>query len=53
MVIEDPYFIYYAAVAKEKAGDTAGAKKLYAKVANWNIDNVWYSFVRNKAKAKV
>ena len=53
VVIEDPYFIYYAAVAKEKAGDTAGAKKLYAKVANWNVDSVWYSFVRNKAKAKV
>jgi tetratricopeptide (TPR) repeat protein len=49
----DPFFIYYAALAKEKAGDAAGAKTLYAKVANWNEDTLWYAFVRNKAKAKV
>jgi hypothetical protein len=53
VVIDDPFFIYYAAVAKEKAGDSAGAKKLYAKVANWNVDNMNYAFVRNKAKAKI
>jgi tetratricopeptide (TPR) repeat protein len=53
VTIDDPFFIYYAAVAKEKAGDSAGAKKLYTKVANWNADNMLYGFVRNKAKAKI
>lgn len=53
VVIDDPYFIYYAAVAKEKAGDLDGAKKLYIKVANWNVDYLNYALVRNKAKAKI
>jgi tetratricopeptide (TPR) repeat protein len=51
--VDEPFYLYYAAVAKEKAGDAAGAKKLYARVANWNEDSLWYAFVRNKAKAKV
>jgi hypothetical protein len=51
--VEEPFFVYYAAVAKEKAGDAAAAKRLYARVADWNEDTLWYAFVRNKAKAKV
>jgi hypothetical protein len=51
--VEEPFFIYYAAVAKEKAGDAAAAQKLYARVADWNEDTLWYAFVRNKAKAKL
>jgi hypothetical protein len=31
----------------------AGAKEIYARVANWNEDTLWYAFVRNKAKAKI
>jgi len=45
--------LYYFAEAKEKAGDAAGAAELYKKVANWNIDGVWYAFVRQKAIAKI
>ena len=51
--IDDPYFIYYGAVAKEKAGDAAGAKKLYAKVADWNQYTINHALVRSKAKAKI
>jgi len=51
--MDDSYFMYYFAVAKEKAGDAAGAAELYKKVANWNIDDVYYAFVRQKAAAKL
>jgi tetratricopeptide (TPR) repeat protein len=51
--IDNPWFIYYLAAAKEKAGDAEGAAKLYKKVADWNLDTVWYSFVRPKAIAKL
>jgi tetratricopeptide (TPR) repeat protein len=51
--MDNPWFIYYFAVAKEKAGDAAGAADLYKKVADWNIDGAWYAFVRQKAAAKL
>ena len=51
--IDNPWFIYYLAAAKEKAGDAEGAAELYKKVADWNLDTVWYSFVRPKAVAKL
>jgi tetratricopeptide (TPR) repeat protein len=51
--MDDPWFMYYFAVAKEKAGDAAGAAEFYKKVANWNLDNPWYALVRQKAAAKL
>jgi len=51
--MDDPFIMYYFAVAKEKAGDMAGAKELYKKVANWNFDGDWYALVRQKAAAKI
>jgi len=51
--MDDPYAMYCFAVAKEKAGDAAGAAELYKKVANWNMDGVFYAFVRPKALAKL
>lgn len=45
--------MYYFAEAKEQAGDGAGAAELYKKVANWNLDGVWYPFVRSKAIEKL
>jgi hypothetical protein len=51
--MDHPWFMYYFAVAKEKFGDAAGAAELYKKVANWNLDSVWYAFVRQKAAAKM
>ena len=51
--MDDPWFMYYFAVAKEKAGDAAGAAELYKKVANWNLDGDWYALVRQKAAAKI
>jgi tetratricopeptide (TPR) repeat protein len=51
--MDDVWFMYYLAVAKEKAGDAAGAAELYKKVATWNLDGAWYAFVRGKAAAKL
>lgn len=51
--MDNPWFMYYFAVAKDKAGDANGAADLYKKVANWNLDSVWYAFVRQKAAAKL
>jgi tetratricopeptide (TPR) repeat protein len=51
--MDDVFIMYQYALAKEKAGDAAGAAELYRKVANWNIDGAWYAFVRGKAAAKL
>ena len=51
--MDDAFIMYQYALAKEKAGDAAGAAELFRKVANWNIDGVWYAFVRGKAAAKL
>lgn len=51
--MDDAYVMYCFAVAKEKAGDAAGAAELYKKVANWNMDDVFYAFVRQKALSKM
>jgi len=49
----DPYTWYYQAVALEGSGDTAGAAKLYKKVAGWDqLDNTGYAFARRWAMAK-
>jgi tetratricopeptide (TPR) repeat protein len=51
--VDDAWHLYRYALAKEQAGDAAGAAELYKKVANWNLDGVWYPFVRQKAIAKL
>jgi tetratricopeptide (TPR) repeat protein len=51
--MDDPWTMYFFALAKEKAGDTAGAAELYKNVANWNLDDTSYAFVRQKAAAKM
>ena len=47
------FMMYYHGLAKEAAGDMEGAEELYKKVANWNLDGIWYSFVRKKAIDKL
>jgi tetratricopeptide (TPR) repeat protein len=51
--MDDPFIMYFFALAKEKAGDAAGALELFKKVANWNLDGDWYALVRAKAAAKI
>jgi hypothetical protein len=51
--MDDAFIMYHYALAKEQAGDAAGATELFKKVANWNIDGAWYALVRGKAAAKL
>ena len=51
--MDDVYALYYFGLAKEKAGDKAGAQELFKKVADWNLDSADYAFVRSKAIAKL
>jgi hypothetical protein len=47
--INDPFYIYYTAVAKDRAGDLISAAKYYRKAGNWNYDSLNYALVRHKA----
>jgi len=50
----DPVVWYYQAAALEAAGDAAGARKLYQKVATlYQLDTTGYALVRNRAVAKL
>lgn len=48
---ENPWTLYYLAVADYKAGNEEKASELFKKVAHWNEDSFAYSFVRSKAIA--
>ena len=47
--IQDPFYIYYTAVAKDKAGDLITAAKYFRKAGNWNSDSLMFALVRHKA----
>ena len=47
--INDPFYIYYTAVAKDKTGDLISAAKYFRKAGNWNYDSLMYALVRYKA----
>ncbi|MFC2163843.1 tetratricopeptide repeat protein [Acidobacteriota bacterium] len=47
--INDPFYIYYTAVAKDKTGDLISAAKYFRKAGNWNYDSLQYALVRHKA----
>jgi len=47
--INDPFYIYYTAVAKDKAGDLTTAAKYFRKAGHWNYDSLNYALVRHKA----
>ncbi|MCJ7555031.1 MAG: tetratricopeptide repeat protein, partial [Ignavibacteriaceae bacterium] len=49
----NPYFWYWEAIAQEKAGNTQEAKKLYKKIAEYNVNSLPLALVRNKAIKKL
>jgi tetratricopeptide (TPR) repeat protein len=50
----DPFVWYYQATALEAAGDSAGARRLFRKVASLNqLDTAGYAIVRPRAIAKL
>ena len=47
--IQEPLFMYYAALAENAAGSRARATRLFRKLASWNNDSVWYALICKKA----
>lgn len=50
---ENPYTLYYHAVAESKAGNKDEAAKLFKRAAHWNEDSYDYAFIRAKALAAI
>jgi len=50
---DDPEIWYWEAIAQEKAGNTQEAKKLYKKIAEYNVNGLSLALVRNKAIKKL
>jgi tetratricopeptide (TPR) repeat protein len=47
--IDDPFFHYLTANAKDKSGNKEDAAKYFRQAANWNTDSLNYALVRRKA----
>jgi len=50
--IDDPFFHYLTASAKDKSGDKEAAAKYFRRAANWNTDSLQYALIRQKALAR-
>ncbi len=50
--IDDPFFHYLTARAKDKSGDKEVAAKYFRRAANWNTDSLHYALIRQKALAR-
>lgn len=46
---EDPWTMYYTAVAYNKKGDRQNALKLFEKITNWNVNSMRLALVRKRA----
>jgi len=50
--IDDPFFHYLMASAKDKSGEKEAAAKYFRIAANWNTDSLQYALIRQKALAR-
>jgi tetratricopeptide (TPR) repeat protein len=50
--IEEPLFMYYAALAEYQGGSRARAARLFRRLADWNADSLWYAYIYKKALAR-
>lgn len=50
--IDDPFFHYLTASAKDKSGEKEAAAKYFRRAANWNTDSLQYALIRQKALAR-
>jgi tetratricopeptide (TPR) repeat protein len=50
--IEEPLFMYYAALAENQGGSRARATRLFRRLADWNADSLWYAYIHKKALAR-
>jgi tetratricopeptide (TPR) repeat protein len=47
--IQEPLFMYYAALAENAGGSRARATRLFRRLASWNNDSLWYAYICKKA----
>ncbi len=47
--IQEPLFMYYAAIAENAGGSRARATRLFRRLASWNTDSLWYAYICKKA----
>ncbi|MFA9455117.1 MAG: hypothetical protein ACERK6_14525, partial [Candidatus Aminicenantaceae bacterium] len=47
--IQEPLFMYYAALAENAGGSRARATRLFRRLASWNTDSLWYAYICKKA----
>ena len=50
---ENPFGLYYAALAREGAGDLDRAQELYRMAAHWNEPGLGYALIRERALASL
>lgn len=50
--IQEPLFMYYAALAEYQGGSRARAARLFRRLADWNNDSLWYAYIYKKALAR-
>jgi tetratricopeptide (TPR) repeat protein len=50
--IQEPLFMYYAALAENAGGSRARATRLFRRLASWNTDSLWYAYICKKALAR-
>ena len=47
--IQEPLFMYYAALAESQGGSRARAARLFRRLSDWNNDSLWYAYICKKA----
>jgi hypothetical protein len=50
--IQEPLFMYYAALAEQQGGSRARAVRLFHSLADWNTDDLWYAYIYKRALAR-
>ncbi len=49
---DSPWVLYVEAVARERKGDAAGARKAFIDLARWNQNDLGYALVRARVLAR-
>jgi len=50
--IDEPLYMYYAALAEYQGGSRARAARLFRRLTSLNTDNLWYAFIWKKAMTR-
>ncbi len=50
--IDEPLYLYYAALAEYQGGSRARAARLFRRLSSLNTDSLWYAFIWKKAMTR-